>query len=190
MHRRNVQDENMDKVDDMNLRENGKVMTVIGTEARSHDDETSKVGKAMADLVEWIEKKVEAISALADAIRTEWASGEAGYEAGRKRARKADGSSSEPPSMMTQQHLAALSAHAEAIRVKDEIKLGTEEGRGQEPVAAAEGGAEEVGRAGQVAETRIATSNCVGGDGDAEEDPMQEEVGDNHHLTEVRGVLI
>ncbi|CAI5506000.1 unnamed protein product [Closterium sp. Naga37s-1] len=74
----------------------------------------------MAELEEWIEKKVEAISALADAIRTEWESDAApspvGIKTGRKRVRVADGSSSDP--MVMQQHLTALSAHAEAIREK------------------------------------------------------------------------
>ncbi|CAI5466292.1 unnamed protein product [Closterium sp. Yama58-4] len=116
-HGRNGQDENMDEGEETSLLENVNATTVIVTGARSRDDETSEVGKAMTDLEEWIEKQVEAIAALAEAIRTEWESGEApsslGTNAGRKRARVADDSTSEP-----MQHLAALSAHAEAIREK------------------------------------------------------------------------
>ncbi|CAI5497000.1 unnamed protein product [Closterium sp. Naga37s-1] len=67
----------MDGGDETNLQENVKATTVIETGAMSRDEETNEIGKAMAELEEWIEKKVEAISALADAIRTEWESGAA-----------------------------------------------------------------------------------------------------------------
>ncbi|CAI5523124.1 unnamed protein product [Closterium sp. Naga37s-1] len=157
----------MDEGEETNFLEKVNATNVIVTEARSRDNETSEIGKAMAELEEWTEKKVEAISALADAIRTEWESGAApsslGTKAGpRKRARVADGSSSESMVM----HLASLSAHAEAIREK--VRGVGRSVRGLE-VRKGQGGRMEGGdERGENRETQI-------GEEDGKEDPAKEE---------------